>query len=111
MKYADVSGLSEKELLKKQRELRQGMFEANMKNALGQLTNPMTIREMRRDVARIKTALTVVTKGKPSTQAPAKAKKHAPVKAAGASKAKAAVKAAAKKTAKKTTKAAPKAKA
>ena len=72
MKYADVSGLSEKELLKKQRELRQGMFEANMKNALGQLTNPMVIRGMRRDVARIKTAMTAAAKGKPAVKASAK---------------------------------------
>lgn len=57
MKYADISGLSGKELVKKAKELRSQMFEARMKNALGQLSNPMTIRSMRRDVARLKTAL------------------------------------------------------
>lgn len=59
MKYADVAGLSEKELLKKTSELRERMFEARMKNSLGQLANPMSIREMRRDLARLQTALTV----------------------------------------------------
>ena len=58
MKYADISGLSEKELTKKSTELRTQMFEARMKNSLGQLANPMTIRESRRDIARLKTAAT-----------------------------------------------------
>lgn len=56
MQYADISGLSEKELTKKTTELRTQMFEARMKNSLGQLANPMTIREARRDIARLKTA-------------------------------------------------------
>jgi len=57
MNYADIVGLSEKELLKQSKELRLKMFEARMKNAMGQLTNPMEIRAARRDVARIKLAL------------------------------------------------------
>lgn len=57
MKYADISGLSEKELLKKRTELREQLFEARMKNALGQLANPMVIRSARRDIARLQTAL------------------------------------------------------
>ncbi len=58
MKYADISGLSEKELTKKSKESRTQMFEARMKNSLGQLANPMVIRESRRDIARLKTAAT-----------------------------------------------------
>lgn len=77
MKFADVSGLSDKDLTKKTKELRTQMFEARMKNALGQLANPMTIREMRRDVARLQTALSA--KGKtaaaPAKKAAAKGKK------------------------------------
>ncbi len=57
MKYEDVKGLSEKDLVKKSKELREQMFEMRMKNALGQLSNPMTIRAARRDIARIHTAL------------------------------------------------------
>jgi large subunit ribosomal protein L29 len=75
MKYADIAGLSEKELVKKSKEIRGQIFEARMKNTLGQLANPMTIREMRRDVARFKTAMTAKTSG------------AAPVKKAAAPKA------------------------
>lgn len=57
MKYADIAGMSEKDLITKRKELREQMFEMNMKNALGQLANPMQIRAARRDVARIQTAL------------------------------------------------------
>ena len=57
MKYVDISGMSEKDLKSKSKELREQMFEMRMKNALGQLANPMTIRAARRDVARINTAL------------------------------------------------------
>lgn len=62
MKYADIAGLSEKELRNKTKELRQSLFEARMKNALGQLTNPMVIRATRRDIARLETALRSKTK-------------------------------------------------
>lgn len=57
MKYSDISGLSAKELNKKRQELRQEMFEARMKNTLGQLANPLSIRATRRDIARVNTAL------------------------------------------------------
>lgn len=56
MKYADVAGLAGKDLAKKTKELRVELFEARMKNSLGQLANPMSIREMRRDIARLNTA-------------------------------------------------------
>jgi large subunit ribosomal protein L29 len=59
MKFAEIAGLSEKELKKKSVELRQQLFEARMKNALGQLANPMVIRQARRDIARLQTALRV----------------------------------------------------
>lgn len=62
MKYADISGLSEKELMNKTKELREQLFEARMKNALGQLANPMVIRSTRRDIARLQTALRAKTK-------------------------------------------------
>jgi large subunit ribosomal protein L29 len=61
-KYDDVKNLNKVELHKKMRETKQKMFEAKMKNAMGQLTNPISIREMRRDVARLRTALTATTK-------------------------------------------------
>lgn len=57
MKYADIASLTEKELMKRSKDLQGQIFEARMKNSLGQLANPMTIREMRRDIARLHTAL------------------------------------------------------
>lgn len=77
MKYEEISGLSEKELVKRTRDLRKQMFEANMKNALGQLTNPMTIREMRRDVARFQTALTAKARGEATETTKTKTKSRA----------------------------------
>lgn len=93
MKYADIAGLSSKELVKKTKELRKQVFEANMKNALGQLTNPMTIRAMRRDIARMQTALTAQANGETAGKTKGAKKAAAPKKAAAGRKT---VKAAAK---------------
>ncbi len=94
MKYADIAGLSVRELVKKTNELRKQVFEANMKNALGQLTNPMTIREMRRNIARLLTAMTSQARGETAGKTARSAKKIAAPKkaAAGRKTAKAAVK-------------------
>ena len=58
MNYEDIKNLTAVELVKKMREIKGKLFEAKMKNAMGQMTNPISIRQMRRDVARIKTAMT-----------------------------------------------------
>jgi large subunit ribosomal protein L29 len=57
MKYQDVKDLSVAEMKKKKKALTQDMFEAKMKNSLGQLSNPLEIRGLRRDLARLNTAL------------------------------------------------------
>lgn len=57
MKFDDVSGLSVTELRKKSTDLRRNLFEMKMKNALGQLANPLEIRFTRRDIARVETAI------------------------------------------------------
>jgi len=62
MNYEDVKNLSTVEIHKKLRDTKEKLFEARMKNAMGQLTNPVQIRSMRRDVARLRTALTATTK-------------------------------------------------
>lgn len=62
MNFEDVKNLSLVELNKKLRETKESLFEARMKNAMGQMTNPISIRGMRRDVARLKTALTTKLK-------------------------------------------------
>ncbi len=58
MKFADVKDLSQNDLNKRIRETKEKMFDAKMKNSMGQMTNPVSIRGMRRDIARLKTALT-----------------------------------------------------
>jgi len=63
MKYEEIAGMSVKEINRKKMELRQQMFDARMKNALGQLTNPMEIRRIRRDIARLNTVMTTKMKG------------------------------------------------
>ncbi len=57
MEYSELAALSGAELKKRINETRATMFEARMKNALGQLANPMVIRQGRREVARMQTAL------------------------------------------------------
>lgn len=57
MKFNDVKDLSAPELKKKKAALTQDLFEAKMKNQLGQLGNPLEIRKIRKDLARINTAL------------------------------------------------------
>ncbi len=57
MLFSELAGLTAKDLNKKKVELRSKLFEARMKNSLGQLANPMVIREARKNIARINTAL------------------------------------------------------
>lgn len=58
MKFADVKDLSQVDINKKIRETKEKIFESKMKNAMGQLSNPASLRAMRRDIARLKTVLT-----------------------------------------------------
>lgn len=62
MKFEDIKNLSATELRKKIRDTKTSLFEAKMKNAMGQMTNPISIRYMRKDIARLKTALTANSK-------------------------------------------------
>ncbi len=58
MDFKDLSGLTVPDLKKKSIELREELFELKMKNIMGQqVTNPMKIRTIRRDIAKVLTAL------------------------------------------------------
>lgn len=59
MKYKDIKDLTVEELKKKKKSLTEEIFMARMKNTLGQLGNPIQIRHMRRDLARLNTAITL----------------------------------------------------
>lgn len=63
MKFSDIKDLSSVDVNKKIREVKEKLFEAKMKNSMGQLTNPLTIRVMRREIASLKTALTYKMRG------------------------------------------------
>lgn len=77
MLYSEISGLTAKEIVKKKKQLQSEMFDARMKNTLGQLPNQMVIRTARKDIARLNTALTLLAKKNAGGQA-------APKKAAAA---------------------------
>ena len=54
MKFTEIKDLTSDELRKKQSQLRDEMFEARMKHSLGQVGNPIEIRDRRRkDLARV----------------------------------------------------------
>lgn len=57
MKFAEIKDLTVDELRKKEKSMREELFQTQMKHSLGQVTNPLIIRTLRRDIARVKTAL------------------------------------------------------
>jgi large subunit ribosomal protein L29 len=58
MKFKDVSELSTDELLTKKRDLRQESLHLRLQQQSGQLEQPSRMRLLRREVARVETALT-----------------------------------------------------
>ncbi|MEY4617175.1 MAG: hypothetical protein RJB66_2135 [Pseudomonadota bacterium] len=57
MKYSEMQSLSITDLAKKKKELAAEMFTLKMKNSIGQAGNPLMIRTLRKDIARINTAI------------------------------------------------------
>lgn len=57
MKFAEIKELSVPELMKKRTTLSAELFDARMKNSIGQLSNPLEIRKLRKDIARLNTAI------------------------------------------------------
>lgn len=58
MKISKVREMSEEELLDEVNALTEQLFNLRIQSATGQLENVVKIREVRRDLARIKTVLT-----------------------------------------------------
>ena len=69
MKYSELSDLTREELGQKEAELRDELFKLRFRMASTQLENPMRIRAIRRDIARIKTAQRVQAATAPSAMA------------------------------------------
>lgn len=57
MKFTEVKDLSVVELKKKRAVLSEELFQARIKNSIGQLSNPVEIRHLRRGIAKINTAI------------------------------------------------------
>ncbi|MDG0815720.1 50S ribosomal protein L29 [Bdellovibrio svalbardensis] len=57
MKFVEIKDLSVTELKKKRTTLSEELFQARIKNSIGQLSNPIEIRDLRRSIAKINTAI------------------------------------------------------
>mgnify|MGYP003511572918 CR=1 FL=1 len=57
MKAKELKNLSVEELAKKLDELKKDLFMLRMQHATNQLDNPVKIREVKHDIARVKTVL------------------------------------------------------
>ena len=57
MKFVEIKDLTVEELKKRLVSAKEDHFESRMKHTLGQLSNTNHLREVRRDIGRIETAL------------------------------------------------------
>ena len=57
MKAQEVRELADAELTTKARELNDELFHLRLRRATSQLANPMKVRQVKRDLARVKTVL------------------------------------------------------
>lgn len=64
LKAEKIRGLDEAEILVKIKERNDELFHLRFRNQMRQLTNPVLIRERRRDVARLWTILAQIRKAK-----------------------------------------------
>jgi len=62
MKIQELKELSADELQTKEKELTDQLFKLRFQKSLGQLESPMKIKNVKRDIARIKTLLKALTK-------------------------------------------------
>ena len=61
MKYAELVDLTAEELEQKAAGLQEELFKLRLRQATSQVENPMRIRQLRRDIARIRTAQRALT--------------------------------------------------
>lgn len=57
MKARELREMSKEELINKEEELKDQLFKLKFQHTLGQLENPMKIKNIKRDIARIETIL------------------------------------------------------
>jgi large subunit ribosomal protein L29 len=63
MKARELRELSEDELFSKEAELKDQLFKLRFQHALGQLEDNLKLRNIRRDIARVKTMIKEKSKG------------------------------------------------
>ncbi|TKJ34913.1 50S ribosomal protein L29 [bacterium (candidate division B38) B3_B38] len=57
MKPSKLREFTDEELVRRERDLVEQLFRPRFQHATGQLDNPLSLRNIRRDIARIKTIL------------------------------------------------------
>jgi large subunit ribosomal protein L29 len=57
MKITEVRSLSRDELMHKEKDLKKELFNLRFRQKMGEIENPMRIRQIRKDIARLKTVL------------------------------------------------------
>ena len=68
MKFSEIAHLDKKELWTRLTQLKKELFDSRMKLKMQRLSNPLSIRFLRRDIARVQTALFVKKKSKTEDQ-------------------------------------------
>ena len=63
MKTKELRDKTENELETRERELTEQLFKLRFQRATGRIENPMKIRQVKREIARIKTLLTERSRG------------------------------------------------
>lgn len=56
--FQKLRELSVEELQAKEKELKEELFNLRFQQAIGQLANPMRLKQVKRDIAQVKTVLT-----------------------------------------------------
>ena len=65
MKAKDLRLLNEGELIEKEKQLHEELFNLRFQHATGQLENTMRVPQVKKDIARVKTILREKALGKP----------------------------------------------
>ena len=64
MKPAAIRALSMDELKQKEQDLRKELFNLRFRLATGEVENPMRIRDIKKDIAKVLTVMTEMQRGK-----------------------------------------------
>jgi large subunit ribosomal protein L29 len=63
MKPKEIRDLSSEEMLQKEKDLTEELFNLKFQSAMGQLENTMRVKQVKKDIARVKTIYKELRKG------------------------------------------------